>query len=76
MVVAYVLLKLSRGGEVTIEKAVKKMSGVIDVATLYGEYDAILKIQKKSMEDLQSFLVKELRRVDGISQTSTLITNN
>jgi DNA-binding Lrp family transcriptional regulator len=74
MVIAFVLIKVKRGGEVSVPEKIREMDGVIDVAQLYGEYDVIAKVEKTNMEALQNFLVKELRKVDGVDKTSTLIT--
>jgi DNA-binding Lrp family transcriptional regulator len=76
MVVAFVLLKVGRGSEISATDKIKKLPGVLDVAALYGEYDAVVKVEKKNMEELQSFLVKEIRQIDGVAKTSTLIANN
>ncbi len=76
MVIAYVLLKVSRGGEMSAADKIKTLPGVLDVASLYGEYDAVVKVEKKNMEELQSFLVKELRQIEGVAKPSTLIANN
>jgi anthranilate phosphoribosyltransferase len=74
MVSAFVLLKVKRGGEINISETLNRFKEIQDVSLLYGEYDAILKVETKTMEDLQEFLVKRLRRVDGVDKTSTLIT--
>lgn len=74
MVSAFVLLKLARGGELGITESLEKLKEIKDVALLYGEYDAIIKVKTKSMEELQNFLVKRLRTINGIDTTSTLIT--
>ena len=74
MVSAFVLIKVTRGGELGITDMLNDMEEIEDVSLLYGEYDAILKIKTKSMEDLQSFLVNKLRTIDGVDKTSTLIT--
>lgn len=72
MITAYVLLKVKRGGEETVDQ-VKKLKGVIDFSLIYGEYDAVVKIQKENLEELQNMLVKDLRAIDGIGSTTTLI---
>jgi DNA-binding Lrp family transcriptional regulator len=76
MVVAYVLLKVKRGGELSATDTIKTLKGVLDVSLLYGEYDAIIKVEKTNMEELQNFLVKKIRAIDGVDKTSTLITSN
>ena len=74
MVVAYLFITVKRGGEHTVFETLSKMDGVKDVALLYGEYDIIAKVEKPTMEDLQKFLVKDVRKIDGVDKTSTMIT--
>lgn len=76
MVSAYVLIKVGRAKEMDTSENIKKLAGVQDVAVVYGEYDNILKVEKKTMEDLQDFLVKTLRNIPGVIKTSTLIVSD
>ena len=75
-VLAYVFLTVRKGGEANVAEKIKNLKGVIDVSELYGEYDIIAKIQKKDMEDLQKFLTTELRSINGVEQSSTMIATN
>ncbi|MCD6576370.1 MAG: Lrp/AsnC ligand binding domain-containing protein [Nanoarchaeota archaeon] len=72
-VIAYVFLTVKKGGENNVAELLKKMEGVLDVAELYGEYDVIAKVKKESMEDLQKFLIKNIRSIKEVEQTSTMI---
>jgi DNA-binding Lrp family transcriptional regulator len=74
MVVAYVLLIVKPGEEANVSAKLKKMKGIIDVSVVYGEYDIIAKIERPSMEELQNFLIKEIRAMDEIERTSTMIS--
>ena len=72
-VVAYILMTVKRGGERNVAELLKRMEGVKYVAELYGQYDIIAKVEKDSMEDLQKFLVKDIRSIKEVDQTSTMI---
>ncbi len=72
-IIAYVFLTLKKGGETNVAEMLRKMEGVLDVAELYGEYDVIAKVEKESMEDLQKFLIKNVRPIKEVEQTSTMI---
>lgn len=72
-IVAYVFLTLKKGGENNVAEIIRKMDGVLDVAQLYGEYDIIAKVEKESMEDLQQFLIKNIRNIKEVEKTSTMI---
>jgi len=73
MIVAYVFLTLKKGGENDVAEMIRRMDGVLDVAQLYGEYDIIAKVEKNSMEDLQQFLIKNIRNINEVERTSTMI---
>jgi DNA-binding Lrp family transcriptional regulator len=73
LITAYVFINVKRGGETKIEE-LKRLQGVKDVASVYGEYDAILKVEKTDMEDLQKFLVEKIRPINWVDKTSTMIT--
>ena len=76
VVMAYVFLSLRKGGETNVAELLKEMEGVIDVSELYGEYDIIAKIKRDDMEDLQKFLIKNVRSIPEVEQTSTMISVN
>ena len=73
-VIAYVLMTVKRGGEKDVAGLIRRMDGVKYVAELYGQYDIIAKVEKESMEDLQNFLVKNIRSIKEVDQTSTMIS--
>ena len=75
-VIAYVFLSLKKGGETNVAQLLQEMEGVMDVSELYGEYDIIAKIQREDMEDLQKFLIKNVRSIPEVEQTSTMISVN
>ena len=74
MVKAYLFIVVKKGGEKIVAEKIRNMTGITDVSELYGEYDIIAKVEKKDMEDLQKFLTNEIRAVDEVERTSTMIT--
>ncbi|MCD6547305.1 MAG: Lrp/AsnC ligand binding domain-containing protein [Nanoarchaeota archaeon] len=73
MVTAYILLIVKPGEESTVAERLTKMDGVKDVSVVYGEYDIVAKVEKPSMEELQNFLIKNIRGIDEVERTSTMI---
>lgn len=73
MVVAYVLLVAKPGEESVVAEKLEKMDEVKDLSMVYGEYDIVAKVEEKSMEDLQNFLIKNIRAIDEVERTSTMI---
>lgn len=72
MVTAYIMVEVESGTENEVAKALKKKTGVKDVGVVYGEYDIVLKVEVKSMEDLQTFVLS-LRKERGVRRTTTMI---
>lgn len=72
-VIAYVFITLKKGGENNVAKMLRQLNGVLDASELYGEYDIIAKVKKENMADLQQFLIKDIRSINDIEQTSTMI---
>jgi len=73
MVLAYVLVTMQSGAE---EEVLKKISGfkeVLEVDLVYGEYDAIVKVQVEELPDLEEFLSRKLRTLPNIFLTTTMI---
>ena len=74
MVVAYVLLIVKPGEESNVAEKLKKVEEIKDVSIVYGEYDVIAKVEMENMEGLQNFLIKNIRAMDEVERTSTMIS--
>lgn len=74
MVVAYVLLVVKPGEEAKVASKLSAMKDIKDVSVVYGEYDIVAKVEKENMEALQNFLIKQIRSLDEIERTSTMIS--
>jgi DNA-binding Lrp family transcriptional regulator len=70
---AFILVNVSTGTEDEVCKALVKFDEVEEVATIYGEYDAIIKVEAKDMNHLDDFITAKLRSVPNIFMTSTMI---
>jgi len=74
LVVAYILLVVKPGEESKVAGKLLAMKDIKDVSVVYGEYDIIAKVEKENMESLQNFLIKQIRSLDEIERTSTMIS--
>jgi DNA-binding Lrp family transcriptional regulator len=72
-VLAYVLVTLQSGSEKNVLKKVANFEEVIEVDLVYGEYDAIVKVQVDEMSQLDEFLTDRLRVLPDIYLTTTMI---
>ena len=71
---AYVLLRVKPGLDRSVFRAAKRLRQVIDMDTVYGEYDLLVKVQVGTMEDLDSFIFDTVRVIKGVEKSTTLIT--
>ncbi len=74
MVIAYLMMLVKPGEESSVAEKLQSMPEVQSVDIVYGEYDIIAKIKVKDMESLQKFLMNNIRKIDEIERTSTMIT--
>jgi DNA-binding Lrp family transcriptional regulator len=73
LIVAYVLAKVEAGKDKEALQEIKKMSGVKQVASVYGIYDLHVEVSFDTMEQLDKFIFEEIRKVLGIKETVTLV---
>ena len=73
VVLAYVLLVLKSGSEREVCKRASEFEEVVEASTLYGEYDAIVKIRTDDLSQLDDFISGKLRADPDIFRSSTMI---
>ena len=74
--IAYVLVALSGADETNTLKKLKALEPVVDAKLVFGEWDVIVKIEAETTEALGMFIMDNIRKMDGIKMTSTLICAN
>lgn len=70
---AFALINAEIGAEEEVLKALKKIDGVVEAYILYGVYDIIAKITAESMEKLKEIVTWNIRRLDKVRSTLTMI---
>jgi DNA-binding Lrp family transcriptional regulator len=73
MAKAYVLLKVTPGYERNIVKELTDLPEIEDINELYGEWDIITKASVERIEDLDALLSEKMRKIEGVTLTSTMI---
>ena len=73
MAKAYILLKVNPGYERNIVKELKALPELEVINELYGEWDIITKVSVASIDDLDALLSEKIRKIEGITLTSTMI---
>jgi len=61
------------GKEIQIVTEIKKIPHVKEVYPVYGVYDVLMIIESDSMESLRETITDQIRKLDGIKSTLTMI---
>ena len=69
----YIMLNVKAGTEDEVCEELVNFEEVEEVATIYGEYDAVLKVKARDMNHLDQFILNSLREMPNIILTATMI---
>ena len=73
MAIGFVLITTKPGSESSVREALDNIEYVTDRWMLFGEYDLIARVQADDEFVLTRCIVEEIRVLDGIDDTKTLI---
>lgn len=73
---AFVLCKLVPGKEHKAMQKMRSIEGVTEVFLTFGGWDAILSAEADTVDKLSGLIVSQVRAVDGVSGSETLVTTN
>ncbi|MDE2039498.1 MAG: Lrp/AsnC ligand binding domain-containing protein [Elusimicrobia bacterium] len=73
---AFVLCKLAPGKEQRAIARIRSIGGVTDVYMTFGGWDLICAAEADTIDKLSGLIVAQVRAVDGVSGTETLVTTN
>lgn len=76
IVVDYRLLKESKMSQHELAKKLKQHEVVEEAAMVTGGTDIIIKVRVKDIDELDNFVTKKLRNIDGIEKTQTMVVLN
>ena len=71
MITAFIMAKLDSPKARDVLDKIQDLEQVSEVYLIYGAYDMLIKGQFKTPEALSSFVVDELRKIDGVKDTVT-----
>lgn len=71
---AYVLINTELGQESEVVKELSNVEGITDIHSLYGIYDVIVQVEAESMDKVKEIVFNNIRRLDSVKTTITLIT--
>lgn len=70
--ICFILIRTVPTYEQEIHNKLSKISQIIELYHLLGEYDIIAKIRVENFEKLGKIVLKEIRTIEGIKSTKTL----
>ena len=73
---AFVLCKLGPGKEQKAVQKIRGIEGVTEVFLTFGGWDVILSAEAETIDKLCGLIVSQVRAVDGVAATETLVTTN
>lgn len=70
---AFIMMNVNTGSEDDVCSNLAAFEEVEEVATVYGEYDAVIKVVAKDMNHLDRFILEGLRGIPNIFLTATML---
>jgi DNA-binding Lrp family transcriptional regulator len=70
---AYIMMNIKSGEEDEVCDKLRTFKEVEEVATIYGEYDAVIRVKTEDMKALDSFIIQKLRNIPNIFLTATML---
>jgi DNA-binding Lrp family transcriptional regulator len=76
---AYVLVKIATQSDVcgfnrsVLEKINNKIKGIKNANLLFGDFDAILKLDMPKIHDIENIVMEEIQIIEGVESTLTLL---
>jgi len=69
----YILIKLVPGFESEALSKIRATPGVVEVSPVFGHWDAIAIGEAESLHALSMLIINQIRGIQGIEQTETLL---
>jgi DNA-binding Lrp family transcriptional regulator len=75
---AYVLVKIATQTDVcgfsrSVVDKIKNMKGIEKAQLLFGDFDAILKLDMPKIHDIENTVMEEIHMIEGVESTLTLL---
>jgi DNA-binding Lrp family transcriptional regulator len=73
---AYVMINCEMGSESSVMEKIKSIEGVKEVAGVFGNYDVLVKIQSTKIDEISRTIIADIRSLDKVRCTTTLMCAN
>ena len=70
------MITCEMGSEHTLIDKIRPIEGVQEVAGVYGNYDVLVKIQSKTIHEITERIIANIRSLEKIRCTTTLMCAN
>jgi DNA-binding Lrp family transcriptional regulator len=70
---AYIMMNIKSGTEDEVCDKLTEYPEIKEVAVIYGEYDALVKVKTENMKTLDNFITDKLRALPNIFLTATML---
>ena len=71
MAIGFVLITAATTREQEVFKELSKLSEIVELHPLFGEYDLIAKIEADDFDNLGAIVVNKIRSIEGVRFTTT-----
>jgi len=72
MITGFILIKNKPGKEYLILKRLENIIEIDEIYPIFGEYDFLVLLRVKDLEEIGRILINKIRVIDGITDTITL----
>ena len=72
-IVAFILLQISNVDQKDVVKKIMEHDNIEEASIITGENDILLRIRIHSIDELNKFILEYLRRIPGITNSTTMI---
>ena len=76
MITAFALINVRTGKEKSVYASLMEMEHVQGVRLTFGEFDLLARIETEDLKQLISAVLENIRTIDGVDKTSTLIATD
>ena len=74
MIKAYVLVVANPGSTKSAYTAIRAVKGVVECHEVMGPYDIVVEIEVENLSDVPGILSEQIRTIDGVESTTSLVT--
>ena len=73
MAIGFALVSISPLKEKEVFEKLSTISEIVEVHPLFGEFDILVKINCKDIDEIGSIVINKIRSTNGVMDTKTLI---